>query len=594
MTSADLSPLANHLWQSTLFGAVAWLLTLALRKNRAAVRYWIWLAASVKFLIPFSLLVSAGAQLGWRTAPAIAHWQLSFAMDEIGQPFAVAAPAPLPPVAAPALNPLPAILFGVWLCGIAIGVVFWMRWWRQLRAVKRAATPLDLNLPIQVMSSRARLEPGVVGIVKPVLLLPEGITERLTPPQLEAILAHELRHVQRRDNLTAAIHMLVETVFWFHPLAWWIRARLMEERERACDEEVMRMGREPQVYAESILKVCEFYLTSPVACAAGVTGGELKKRIEGIMANQFARKLSFGKRMALAVAAILVIAVPIVVGLLNPARGRAQARPEFEAASVKLSPPGSANGIRLRTLLSGGPGTSSPGLVRCTSCTLSDLVLKAYDIEQYQLLGPTWLDAELLITAKVPDGATQEQFRLMLQNLLAERFKLVFHRAKKDMPGYALVAGKGGFKLKEGVAAESAHLPQDDRPRTTVGRDGFVVVPPGYPADGVFSFRNGDALFSTVAGKASMGQLARELTRDLQKPVADATGLKGKYDFVLYWALELPERPSAPGGELPVASTPLPTLSEALQKLGLKLEPKRKVPADVLVIDHVEKAPTEN
>ena len=100
----------------------------------------------------------------------------------------------------------------------------------------------------------------MVGIFKPVLLLPEGIAERLTPAQLEAILAHELRHVQRRDNLTAAIHMLVETIFWFHPLVWWIRARLMEERERACDEGVLRLGSEPQVYAESILKVCEFYL----------------------------------------------------------------------------------------------------------------------------------------------------------------------------------------------------------------------------------------------------------------------------------------------------------------------------------------------
>src|ERR1035437_6562557 len=108
MTFADLSPLANHLWQSTLFAAVAWVLTLALRKNRASARYWIWLAASVKFLIPFSLLVSAGGQLGWRTAPVTAPSQLSFAMDEISQPFAMPAPAPLPGVPVPVQNPLPA------------------------------------------------------------------------------------------------------------------------------------------------------------------------------------------------------------------------------------------------------------------------------------------------------------------------------------------------------------------------------------------------------------------------------------------------------------------------------------------------------
>src|ERR1022692_4265002 len=122
---------------------------------------------------------------------------------------------------------------------------------------------------------------------------------------------------RRHDNLTAILHMAVEAMFWFHPLVWWLGARLEEERERACDEDVMRMGREPQIYAESILKVCEFYLASPVACAAGVTGGELKKRIEGIMTNRFTRKLSYGKKTLLAAAAILVIAGPIAVGLVH-------------------------------------------------------------------------------------------------------------------------------------------------------------------------------------------------------------------------------------------------------------------------------------
>ena len=231
------------------------------------------------------------------------------------------------------LNPLPAILFGVWLCGIAISIGFWMRWLRQISSIRRVATPLDLNLPIQVMSSPVRLEPGVVGILKPVLLLPAGITERLTPAQLEAILAHEVRHVQRRDNLTAAIHMLVETIFWFHPLVWWIRARLMEERERACDEEVMQMGREPQVYAESILKVCEFYLASDSPCAAGVTGGELKRRIEEIMGNRYTRELSYGKRILLAAAAVAALGVPIAIGLLYAPAGRARTQMD-DAAPV--------------------------------------------------------------------------------------------------------------------------------------------------------------------------------------------------------------------------------------------------------------------
>ena len=89
------------------------------------------------------------------------------------------------------------------------------------------------------MSLPARIEPGVLGILKPILLLPKGITDRLPPAQLDAIIAHEMSHVRRRDNLTGAIHMLVEAIFWFHPMVWWIEARLIEERERACDEEVL-------------------------------------------------------------------------------------------------------------------------------------------------------------------------------------------------------------------------------------------------------------------------------------------------------------------------------------------------------------------
>jgi hypothetical protein len=88
MIHADLSPLANHLWQSTLCAAAVWVLTLAFSKNRASVRYCLWLTGSVKFLVPFSLLVRIGSQFGWRTAPAIPQAQLVTVMNEISRPFA--------------------------------------------------------------------------------------------------------------------------------------------------------------------------------------------------------------------------------------------------------------------------------------------------------------------------------------------------------------------------------------------------------------------------------------------------------------------------------------------------------------------------
>jgi bla regulator protein blaR1 len=111
---------------------------------------------------------------------------------------------------------------------------------------------------MQMLLSRKSLEPAVFGVARPVLLWPAGFSERLDDAHVEAILAHELCHVRRRDNLAASLHMAVEAIFWFHPLVWWLGARLVDERERACDETVLQSGSPPQVYAESILRACEF------------------------------------------------------------------------------------------------------------------------------------------------------------------------------------------------------------------------------------------------------------------------------------------------------------------------------------------------
>ena len=348
MTYADLSPLGNHLWQSTVFAGAMWLLALTLRRNRAAVRYWLWLAASVKFLLPFSLLVSTGRELARRTAPSIEPPPWSSAVEQMSRPFRTS--TAVHQIAAPAAaSPIPAILLGIWVCGIAAGIVFWLRCWREMRMARRTATPVAFDLPVPVLSSSTHLEPGVFGIRKPqpLLLLPEGITDRLAPGQLAAILRHEMCHVRRQDNLTAAIHMTVEVLFWFDPLVWWIRKRLIEERERACDEEVLRLT-DPQVYAEGILNVCKFYAESPPVCASGVTGSDLKKRIEKIMANHVVFRMNLARRLLLGAAGALLLGGPIVVGLLNVPQGHAQsgsqeaAGPAFEVASVKPTRLGSA------------------------------------------------------------------------------------------------------------------------------------------------------------------------------------------------------------------------------------------------------------
>ena len=131
----------------------------------------------------------------------------------------------------------------------------------------------------------------MVGWRYPILLVPQGIADQLTPSQLAPVLAHELCHVRRRDNLTAGIHMVAEALFWFHPLVWWIGARLVDERERACDEDVLRIVGTPLACAEGILRVCQRYVETPLVCVSGVGGSNLRKRLEAIMANRVGIRL---------------------------------------------------------------------------------------------------------------------------------------------------------------------------------------------------------------------------------------------------------------------------------------------------------------
>jgi len=569
MIPTDLSPLANHLWQSTLCVAAVWGATLALRKNRAAVRYWLWLAASVKFLIPFSLLAGIGGQLGWRPAPAIARPQFSVVVNQISRPFTVLAEVS-PATAAPhATTVLPMVLLAIWLCGVALGIVFWLRSLRQIRAIQRGAKTLPLRLPIHVMSSPARLEPGVFGIRKPVLVLPDSITDRLTPAQLDAVFAHELCHVRRKDNLTAAIHMVVEIVFWFHPLVWFIRTRLLEERERACDEGVLESGSEPQVYAEGILNVCKLFLESPMACASGITGGDLRRRIEGILAHRAAHRLEFGKKLLLAALGLAAIAGPIAAGLLYPARSHAQTPPplSFDVASVKAL---TQSWMETAPRRAGGRFT--------WTTDLGYLIGYAYRMQPFRISGPIpGSDSEFVyrVEATTSAAATDDQVRLMLRSLLTDRFKMVSHLTTKQADGYGLSRGKGSLKMHEVQPQDPAPpLPEwfHKGPTTLDEIEGKVVAIMGEPG-----------VVSITGRRVSMPQFCEALQRQLDKPVWDETGLKGNYYFSLRYARE-----NAP------ATANYPTIDAAIQEdLGLRLE-KHKGPVEMLVVDHIESKPTEN
>jgi TonB family protein len=170
---------------------------------------------------------------------------------------------------------------------------------------------------LEVRTTATLVEPALVGVFRPVLLLPQGLVEHLSPAQVDAVLAHELSHWRRRDNLTAAVHMLVEAVFWFHPFVWWVGARLVEERERACDEAVVRAGHDGRTYAEGILKVCEHYVASTLKCAAGVSGADLKRRVMEIARSRVMSELPILKKILLGTFALATVLVPIVFGAVS-------------------------------------------------------------------------------------------------------------------------------------------------------------------------------------------------------------------------------------------------------------------------------------
>lgn len=593
-----LAPLANHLWQSTLFAVAAATLAFTLRKNRAQTRHIIWLIASLKFLVPFSWLISLGSHIGWSDSVSAPPPNIPIAVRQIGQPFASSESFYFTSnaVTSHPFSHWGAILLATWTIGLLVVFLSWLRRWLQVRAAVGNSKPLPVDAPVKVLSSPSLMEPGVFGILRPVLLLPAGIENRLPPSHFKAILAHEFCHIRRRDNLLSLLHLLVEAVFWFHPLVWWIGARLIDERERACDEEVLRLGNEPAVYVESILKVCQFYLESPIACVAGVTGSDLKKRVVRIMTEEIVTRLNVCKKLLISFAAVAAVTLPLAVGAIHVSESSAQQPsengPEFEVASIKpakLDLPGKqAFFVRM------DPG----GRFMASAITAKSLIEMAYDVKDSQIsAAPSWLDSERYEIDAKPDEATSAainklppdqrmpQVRKMLQALLAERFKLALGHETEDLPAYVLVVAKNGPKLQKSTF-KPPDTPPDSRPNSPPGQGPM-------PRQGIRMTGRGEITVTYV----DLPMFANLLSRIVGRIVVDKTDLPGKYDFTLKWTPEDGEGPMMPGprpdGAAPPPESAGPSIFTALQEqLGLKLN-SQKAATEVLVIQHVAR-PTEN
>jgi bla regulator protein BlaR1 len=625
MTQALPVYMLAHLWQSTLFALAAGLMTVAFRSNRAQVRYWLWLSASLKFLVPFALLLHLGSyletfipaarQVASQITPAVSWTVEEFSGPSLSGPLLQSTTAT---VATSPIHWLPVALFALWLAGFATVAFIRFRGWLKVRAAVRAGAAMGNSETLEIRVSPCHLGPAVVGIVSPVLLFPEGIAERLTPSQLETVLAHELCHVRRRDNLFAAIHMLVEAAFWFHPLVWWISARLVEEREQACDEEVLSQGSHPEIYADAILNVCKFYVQSPLVGASGVSGASIRRRIEAIMLNRF-EQLSRAKKFLLACAGTAVLLAPIAIGLLIAAGNvtviQAQSPvPSGEKFEVAAIHPCDRNVVApLREMGGLGDTGPSPNLVIKKCVTVMTLFEDAYftfadgesrsdAIQSPTIEGaPAWMSSDRYTIEAKAEGTPGQPMMLgpMMQSLLEDRFHLKLHRETRSGPAYELTVAKGGPKLRASSGSCAIDVPPAAVPRDPAtgnpifAPDGHFRAPqpaPGQPCHLILMLNNGPNKLLETRGM-SLDAFSAWLFKVTGRTIVNKTGLTGKFDIHLEY---LPDQPIAPTpfGADPNESAniqPEATLPTALeQQLGLKLVPIKGT-RQIIVIDHIER-----
>ena len=311
------------------------------------------------------------------------------------------------------------------------------------------------------------------------------------------------------------------------------------------------------------------------------------------MTEDVVRKRDFSRKPLLALAGFAAVAVPVMSGRLHATQSRA----EFQASNTATVPVYEVASIRPRKFGSGGmiSWDFRPDGFTAKNITLQMLIRMAYGVEDYQISGaPKWLNAETYNVEAKLDGAVADKLRKltfdqrsveqqpMLQALLVDRFKLTLHRETKELPVYALVIAKNGPKLQEA-------RPGDTYPNGMKDLE-------GHGHGDIMRFGTGILTGQGVPIVFLVRMLSQQ---QLGHPVLDKTELTGKYDFTLQWT---PEENRAPmfkgtrdGGQGPdnPADSSGPSIFTAIQEqLGLKLE-AQKGPAEVLVIDHVER-PSEN
>lgn len=315
---------AVHLWETTLLVGLLALGVRLLMRAPASTRYWFWLLAAVKLLVPSVLLAWVISEIS-PGAPAFSPPSLEQSTHgvpasdpgrpvyEILEPLLLSQPVAAQPVSADVHNELYCTITLVWLTGFVFFVVGWARGslslaWavktsfglvssRETEILKRVRSWLLLKQEVDILVSAKVTEAGLWGIWRPTVLLPEEAACRLSDEELEAVMLHELLHVERRDNLAVILQKAMMALLWFYPLAWIIDRKLSEERERACDEEVLRLRKSPETYISGILKVVRACVEQRLVGTSSIGGASLKRRMKHLLSTGPPRKLGILERV---------------------------------------------------------------------------------------------------------------------------------------------------------------------------------------------------------------------------------------------------------------------------------------------------------
>lgn len=571
--------LVHFLWQGALIAVLYGAVRSLARTARAEGRYLLACAALASMMAaPIITCYAIGPP---DAAPAVAA-------DRTARvPGAIAAvPATLPAAvqaSVPAAQRAPWLEWavGIWLIGAsALSVRLLGGWlmaarlrWKLTRsaplewcqATERLRIRLGIARAVGLRVSAMVQSPVVIGALRPLVLVPVGMLTGLPAAQVEALLAHELAHIRRHDYLVNLLQSLAEAMLFYHPAVWWVSGHIRAEREHCCDDTAVAVSGDVLEYVNALTELAGSRREHLAAVA--VNGGSLTGRIARLLGE--ARPAS-GNGLARGTALGVVLLAAASYGVF----AQDVPRPSFQVASIKPNTTNPPN--RMQRPLPGGRWSSR-------NATLQMMILTAYGIQPYQLIGgPNWMEADGFdIEAKADGEASTSQILLMLQSLLADRFKLAMHRETREQPVYNLTAAKGAFNPP--APKQGGCEPLDPTAPPHPG-----PMPCGMIRTGFSGFLDGY--------NVEISKVVYSLASVMGRPVIDHTGFTGALDLHLKFTPDA-TTPGLPGGALgvpPADPDPSrPNIFDALQEqLGLKLT-SSKGPVEVLIIDHVER-PTAN